>query len=86
MIGLHEACHLVEIREKQPGHPVILLDGCEIRTAVAATLTLGVDRPPQLKVALLALDGMDVTVQARVMVDEETAAALVAMGWAPPGT
>lgn len=86
MFSSSEPAHLIEIREKSPGHPVILLDGREVRTATSAVLSLGVDRPPTLRLALLAIDGMDVTVQGRVMLDDETAAALVAMGWTPPVT
>ena len=55
-----------------------------MRTATSAVLALAVDKPPTLRLALLAIDGMDVTVQGRVILDDETAAALVAMGWTPP--
>lgn len=84
MLSQHEPAHRVQILEKQPGVPVILLDGQEVRTAVAATLSLNVDRPPILRLALLAIDGMGADVHARVMLDDATTAALVAMGWTPP--
>jgi len=84
VISQHEMpAHKVEI-SGQAAHPVIRVDGFELRTVVKASLTLAADEVPVLKVALLPLDAFDIGVQSRVVVDKATEKALKAMGWVPP--
>lgn len=61
------------------------IDGHEIRAVSKVSLTLSDDGPPVLKLALLAVGGLDVDSEAVIMLDKGTRKALESMGWIPPG-
>jgi hypothetical protein len=61
------------------------IDGHEIRAVSKVSLTLSDDGPPVLKLALLAVSGLDVDTEAMIVLDKATRKALESMGWTPPG-
>ena len=86
MISAHEwPTHKVAITEPYPGCPEITVDGQPLRSVTRALLSLDTNGPPVLSITLLALTGIGVGVQSRVVLDEPTAKTLTAMGWTPPG-
>lgn len=67
------------------GHGTIEIDGTDISRAVhSLTLESTADELPRLRLDLILLD-VSTTAEARVLVPEEMASALVALGWTPPG-
>lgn len=66
-------------------HGTIEIDGTDISRAVhSLTLEASVDELPRLRLELLLLD-VSTTAETQIHVPDETAAALVALGWTPPG-
>ena len=62
----------------------VAVDGNQVHT-VSVLLDLKAGRPPLLAISLPVInDDTSVEVGARVVVDEPTHQALVAMGWKPP--
>ena len=51
----------------------------------AGALRVDAEKIPEFTVTLPVVDGLVVSLDARMSVSEETRGALIAMGWVPPG-
>lgn len=75
----------VEIDSREGAETAILVDGNRV-AATSASLQLAAGRTPILEVRLPLVPAANVAIDrvAEVILDDETRAALVAMGWTPP--
>ena len=75
---------LTRVEISGTGHTIAVKVGGHLLPVDIATLGLGAGLVPELQVSLPVVDGIVVTLDAKVDVRAETRQARIAMGWTPP--
>lgn len=76
----------LELKSESPhgAMTAVAIDGHQIRAAVRVALEVDVADVTVATIKFLPMDGMDINMWARVLLDEPTRQALIELGWTPP--